>query len=109
MNKLVFKYLKENVKGVSIGESGKYYTFYVDNTCCEDYEFEIEKTTTKQELEEIINYCDSFDVGDHFNMWYGANNGEPSDPQDLLDNCKEINENLQDLKYHCEVVVLLKL
>lgn len=107
MNKLVFKYLKENVKGVSIdrSRSGKYYTFYVDNACCEDYEFEIEKTTTKQELEEIINYCDSYDVNEHFSMWYGAHNGEPSDPRVLLNNCEEIEENLQELKYHCEIVL----
>lgn len=37
--------------------------------------------------EGIIEYCDNYDAEDEFNCWYGANNGEPSCPGDLWEDC----------------------
>ena len=96
MNKKVLKRLNK-VENISADVRDNYITIYVDNAWGEDFEFEIDRSTTKQELLDIVEYCDNYDVGDHFCMWYGANNGEPSDPQDLLDNCKEIGESLDKL------------
>ena len=88
--------LIESKCNVSVGDEGKYYTFYVDNACDEDYQFEINKG--ENDIEDVINYCDGFDADEHFKMWYGANKGEPQDARTLLDNCEEIGENLKGLR-----------
>ena len=79
----------------TINESENYYSIYVDNRYCQDFEFEIEKG--ENEVEEIIDYCNNFDPEDEFKCWYGANKGEPQSPQALLDNCNEIAEHLEEL------------
>lgn len=94
LNKKIITLIEEKCN-VSVSKNGKYFYFYVDNTCGEDYQFTIEDTT--HAIEDIINYCDGFDAGEHFKLWYGANNGEPSDPRTLLDNCEEIGDNLKEL------------
>lgn len=85
----------EKETSCSVQERESYYEISVDNTCGEDFTFEINKGD--DEIKEIISYCDDFDPGEHFKLWYGQNNGEPSDPQELLDNCKEIKESLMKL------------
>ena len=65
---------------------------YVDNACGEDFSVCVSKG--KDEVEQVISYCENFDPSEHFRLWYGANNGEPHDPRELLDNCEEIGENL---------------
>lgn len=39
--------------------------------------------------EDIIHSCECYDVDEHFDLWYGANRGEPSRPSDLLRDCEE--------------------
>ena len=79
----------------SVSENEDNYTIYVDNACDEDFTLEINKG--EDEVEEIISQCDNFDSEEHFRLWFGANNGEPSNPRTLLDNCDEIGENLNTL------------
>ena len=79
------------------------YYIYVDNACDEDFELTINKSD--HEIENIINSCEGFDSEEHFRMWFGANNGEPSNPRTLLDNCEEIGEHLEELKYLLEGVL----
>lgn len=38
--------------------------------------------------EDIIEYCDNFDPDEEFDLWYGANRGEPSTPRELLRDCE---------------------
>ncbi len=38
--------------------------------------------------EDLITACENFDVDEHFELWYGANNGEPSTPRLLLQDCE---------------------
>ena len=68
---------------------------FVDNSCDEDFRLEINRG--KNELEDIICQCDCYDSDEHFRLWFGANNGEPQSPRDLLDNCEEIGRNLEQL------------
>ena len=95
--KLTKKIIKqiENKTSCGVSDNGNHYSIYVDNSCGEDFSFDINKG--KDELEDIIRYCDDFDVDEHFKLWYGANNGEPSDVRTLLENCEEIKEHLQEL------------
>lgn len=89
---------------IIIDDEGDYYSIQVDNACGEDFSFEIDKG--KNEVEDIISYCEDFDIGEHFKLWYGANRGEPSDPLVLMDNCKEIADNLESLRFWLENYVL---
>lgn len=84
--------------GCSVSDEGDYYEIYVDNSCDEDYTFSVDKDG--EEVEAIISYCNGFDAGEHFKMWYGVGRGEPSDPRTLLENCEEIEENLTAIS-HC--------
>ena len=42
--------------------------------------------------EELMTYCQQFDPEEEFNVWYGANNGEPSCPGDLWQDCLDMEE-----------------
>ena len=96
--KLTKKVIREvnDKTNCGIDDEGDYYSIYVDNSCGEDFTFEINKGET--EVEDIISYCEDFDVGEHFKLWYGANRGEPSDARVLMDNCEEIESNLNELR-----------
>lgn len=48
--------------------------------------------------EDIISYCENFDEEEEFKVWYGANNGEPSNPGDLWEDCKAMREIYEELK-----------
>lgn len=48
--------------------------------------------------EEIIDSCNNYDAEDEFNCWYGANNGEPSSPGDLWQDCLAKGEMYDKLK-----------
>ena len=39
--------------------------------------------------EDIITHCENFDADEEFDLWYGANRGEPSTPSELLRDCEE--------------------
>ena len=96
LTKKIIKLINEKTNcSIDEWKDKKGYTIYVDNTCGEDFTIEINKG--QDELEDIINSCDGFDVDEHFGLWFGANNGEPSSAQVLLDNCREIGENLEQL------------
>lgn len=82
-------------KGATVSDDGDYYTIYIDNSCGEDFQFTIEKG--EDEIEDIISYCDDFDSGEHFKLWYGANRGESQDARTLLDNCEEIKGVLEEI------------
>ena len=86
---------KETSCSISEWHDKKGYSIYVDNTCGEDYQVEINKG--KDEIEDIIRACEGFDSEEHFRLWFGANNGEPSNARTLLDNCEEIGEHLTEL------------
>lgn len=89
--------LIEKDSNVTINDEGDYYSIYVDNPCGEDFTFEITKTKNKDDVDEIISYCDNFDPDEHAAMWYGANKGEPSSLRDLLDNSESIAESLNQM------------
>lgn len=72
---------------------------YVSNPCDEDYEIEIEKSN--HEIEDIIEHCDNYDIDEHFDLWWGAKNGEPQSVRDLLENCEAIGEELEKLAKVC--------
>lgn len=96
LNKKIIALIEEKTScSVSEWHDKKGYSIYVDNACDEDYEIEINKS--KDEVEEIINACDCYDSEEHFKLWFGANNGEPSNARTLLDNCEEIGEHLEEL------------
>lgn len=97
MCRLTTKLIKEIEEKTPCGvtEYERYYSIWVDNSCGEDFSFEVEKG--ESEVEDIISYCDDFDYCEHFKLWFGANNGEPDNPEILLENCKEIASNLEEL------------
>ena len=95
LTKKLIKQINDANTNCSISDEGDYYSIYVDNPCCEDFTFEINKG--KDEVEEIISYCEDFDPGEHFKLWYGANRGEPSDPSILMNNCYTIANSLNEL------------
>jgi len=80
---------------VSEWKDKKGYNIYVDNTCDEDYEIEVERSD--HAVEDIIMACNCYDSDEHFRCWFGANNGEPTNARDLLDNCEEIGKHLTEL------------
>lgn len=83
--------------GISLTKDKKGYIVYIDNRCGEDFEIEIDKTNSDDEIQKIIDYCDDYDVDEHFDLWYGADRGEPSSARTLLENCEEIGETLDHL------------
>lgn len=42
--------------------------------------------------EDILTYCRNYDAEEEFKVWYGANNGEPSNPGDLWEDCLQQGE-----------------
>lgn len=48
--------------------------------------------------EALIEYCENFDAEEEFNVWYGANRGEPSCPGDLWQDCLDMQEMYDNLK-----------
>lgn len=104
LTKEIIKASEVAAPSITINDEGDYYLIQVDNSCGEDFSFEINKS--KNEIEEIISYCEDFDAGEHFKLWYGANRGEPSDPVELMDNCKEIADNLEKLRFWLSNYVL---
>lgn len=48
--------------------------------------------------EDIIQHCKNFDAEEEFRVWYGANNGEPSCPGDLWEDCLEQEKMYEQLK-----------
>lgn len=97
LTKKLIKELEESVPEVGITNHGDYYSVYVDNPCGQDFSYEI--TKGKDEVEELITCCENYDEEDEFRAWYGANNGEPSNPGVLWDNCVAIGEALEKLKF----------
>ena len=103
MNNKVRKVIK-SVGNVSLDENKETITIYIDNPYCEDFQFDIRKSNTKQEIKDIINECENYDIDEHFNLWYGANNGEPSSPRALLENCESIGETLDELRLALDII-----
>lgn len=106
LTKKIIKASEVAAPNTTINDDGDHYTIYVDNACGEDFSFDIEKSN--HEIEDIIDYCEGFDVGEHFKLWYGANRGEPSDVETLFNNCKEIGDNLESLRFWLQNYVLNK-
>lgn len=48
--------------------------------------------------EEIITQCENYDEEEEFRVWYGTNNGEPSNPKHLWDDCLDKGEKYEQLK-----------
>lgn len=98
MNKQVLNTIN-NVGNVycELEDDKKYYAIQIDNPAGEDFLIEVPKTKTSEEIDFIINYCENFDPEEHFALWYGANRGEPSSVQCLLDNCNDIADTLDKL------------
>lgn len=94
LNKKIIKKVTKD-SNISIEDNGKYYSIYVDNPCCEDFSFDIEKTKDKTDVEAIINYCHNFDPEEHAAMWFGG----PGAPglRELLENSDNIAESLNNL------------
>lgn len=46
-------------------------------------------TTEVSSKEELISVCEDFDPDEHFDLWYGANRGEPSSPSELIRDCDD--------------------
>lgn len=43
--------------------------------------------TNSKDKEEIINYCDTYDADEEFDIWYGVHRGEPTIPSELWEDC----------------------
>lgn len=91
------KLTKKNIKEIeSIGWSVKEtdYGYCLENysNCGGDMVIEA------QTKEEIINQCENYDEEEEFRVWYGANNGEPSNPKHLWDDCLDKGEKYEQLK-----------
>lgn len=97
MNKELRKLL--NSEDFSLKETENEIYVYVGNTCGEDFFICVNKSNTKQEIEDLINECELYDTEEHFKLWYGANRGEPQGVKELYDNCEEIGEKLGELMY----------
>lgn len=70
-----------------------------DGYCLENYspcgcDMVIEAKTK----EEIIEFCNNYDAEEEFKVWYGANNGEPSCPGDLWQDCLAQDEMYEQLR-----------
>ena len=98
MNKQVLNAINkvENVY-CELEDNKKYYAIQIGNPADEDFEIEVPKTKTSEEIDFIINFCEAFDPEEHFALWFGANRGEPSSVQALLDNCNAIADTLDEL------------
>ena len=77
--------------GWSVQETEDGYVFR--NYSPADGEMYIEEPT----LEGVIDYCENFDADEEFDVWYGANRGEPSSPSALIEDCKEQERMYQEL------------
>ena len=97
LTKKLIKQIEKEIPSIGIKDEGDYWSISVDNPCCEDFTFEIDKTKDDEDIQDIINYCDDFDAEEHAAMWYGANRGEPSSLRELLDNSDDIAEELNKL------------
>ena len=100
LSKKLIKAIESTIPEIGITDKGDYFSVYVDNRCGEDFTIEINKG--KDEVEELITSCDNYDAEEEFSVWYGANRGEPSNPGVLWNNCEEIGESLEHLKYFLE-------
>lgn len=102
LTKKLIKEIEKEIPAITIEDEDTYWNISVDNPCCEDFSFEVNKGDN--EIEEIISYCDDFDPEEHAAMWYGANRGEPSSLRQLLDNSDDIDDTLKELgaflRYH---------
>ena len=106
LNKKIIKAIEKKIPEIGIREEEKYYSVYVDNPCGQDFSYEIAKG--ENEIEDLISCCDNYDAEEEFRVWYGANNGEPSNPGVLWDNCEEIGETLRNLQLFLEYDILNK-
>ena len=74
-------------------------TYYISrySNLGEDFGFEVNKENA---LEEIISYCEDFDYEEHASMWIECRGqrGVPNSIVDLIDDAKDIYDNLQHLK-----------
>ena len=95
MNKELRKIL--NTGNLTLEETEINYIIHVDNRCGEDFTLEVEKSSTSQEICDLMNECENYDIDEHFSLWYGANRGEPHSARALLENCEEIGEELDRL------------
>lgn len=106
LTKKTIKAIESTIPEIGITDEGDYYSVYVDNSCGQDFSYEISKG--KEEIENLITCCDNYDAEEEFKMWYGANRGEPSNPGVLWENCEEIGESLEHLKFFLEYEILKK-
>lgn len=79
------------------GKTEKYVEFEKYSPAGEDFGF-YEFYNRLSDLPRLImERWEDFDPDDHAVAWYGANNGEPSSLQELLDDAKAIEKMLYDL------------
>jgi len=90
------KLTKANIKAIEdLGWSVEKTDF---GYCLENYSPAGEELVIEvEDKESIISYCDNYDCDEHFELWYGANRGEPSSPRALMDDCDAIGEMLEQL------------
>ena len=90
------KLTKKDIKAIedldwSVEKTGNGYVLENYSPCGGDMVIEAK---TK---EEIIDYCDTYDAEEEFKVWYGANNGEPSNPGELWQDCVDKGHMYEDL------------
>lgn len=97
MNKKVRKVIED--LGWSIEEDDRYIELRQNSPLGEDYGFTIDKSNTKQELNDIIDYCYDFDEEEHAEMWIENRdkNGVPSSIKALLQDAEDIASMLIEL------------
>lgn len=97
MNKKVRKVI-ENL-GWSIEEDDRYIDLRQHSPLGEDYGFSIATSNTKQELNDIIDYCYDFDEKEHAEMWIKirGTNDVPSSIKALLQDAEDIASMLIEL------------
>ena len=92
------KLTKKDIKAIE--DLGWSVEIYNDGSyCLENYSsFGGDMIIEAENREEIIQSCKNYDAEDEFNVWYGAHNGEPSNPKHLWDDCLDKGEKYQQLK-----------
>lgn len=99
------KLLKALEKKFSIESDGNSITVNTRTDYGEEFYEELKGSTDEEILESAEDAYRNFDIDEHFNIWWGANKGEPQTASELLKACENYKSYLEDLYNTIEKVV----
>ena len=87
-------------EGWVVADEGDQYLISKYSPAGEDFGFTIEKGTSEEMSERIIDYVNDFDADEHAKMWIDnrQTNGVPQSIRDLIDDADAIKEMLLELQ-----------